>query len=269
MENLGNLEDLKNERFILVPFDFSTLAFQALEHGAFMSKTMHSRLALLHVAPGEYEMSLATRKMRFTADDCFDSFGVRPEVILRQCSSPYTMIKEVANELNPISVILKTGGGTRTIELLSGTSIPFLVIQGQPKNEVISNIAFPINFLQKLDEKMKRVVHFSNHYPHAKMHIITPSGKGVDKERNVSANITLMTKVLKDQNIDVNFITHDHKKNTAEAILELSKDMDMIVIQIENTTLLRRFLFGVREEKLTTNAEKTPVLCFRKESDFK
>ena len=272
MENLESLEiikNLKNERVILVPCDFSTLAFQAIEHGAFMAKAMHCRLVVLHVVTGNHELSLSTRKLRFAADDCSENFGVKPETIIIQNSSPYQIIKEVANELNPVSVILKTGGGMRTIEILSGTSIPFLVIQGQPKSEKFANIVFPINFLQKLDEKMKRVVHCSNYYPDAKMYIITPSGKGVNKERNVTANITLMTKVLKDQNIDVDFILHDHKKNTAEVIIELSKGMDLIVIQMEKSSGLRTFLFGHREEKLNTNAEKIPVLCFRDESDFK
>jgi len=269
LEKLGDLDYLKNERIVLVPCDFSTLAFQALEHGAFMSKAMGSRLVMLHVAPRESEVSHAARKMLFTAEDCLANFGVKPDVVVRVRSSPYPAIKEVANELDPIGVILKTSGGIRTIEILSGTSIPFLVIQGQPKTEMMHNIVFPINFLQKLDDKMMRVVHFSNHYPEAKMHIITPSGRGVDKERNVSANIALMTKVLKDQHIDVNFITHDNKKNTAESILELAKDMDMVVIQMEESTWLSRLFFGLREEKLMTNEAQIPVLCFKKDSHFK
>ena len=116
---------------------------------------------------------------------------------------------------------------------------------------------------------MKRVVHFSDYYPNAEMHIITPSGKGTEKERNVSTAINLTSKVLKDQNIKVSYITHDKTRNTAEMILENSKNADMIVIQMEETTWLSRLFFGLREEKLVTNADAIPVLCFKKESDFR
>ena len=263
------MEVVKNNKLILVPCDFSPLGFYAMEHGAFMSKCMYSRLVMLHVVAHESEIPAMTKKMQFIAEDFFENFGVRPEIIVRYGISPYTVIKDVANELDPIGVILKTGGGTKTIEILSGTSIPFLVIQDEPKGEMLNNIAFPINFLHKLDEKMKRVVHFCDYYPDAVMHIITPSGKGTEKERNVSTAINLTGKVLKDQNIKVNYITHDQKKNTAETILELCKDMDLIVVQIEDASWLSKLLFGLREEKLIKNAEKIPVFCFKRESDFK
>jgi hypothetical protein len=78
-----------------------------------------------------------------------------------------------------------------------------------------------------------------------------------------------MTKAMGDQDIKINFITHDKSKNAADTILELSKGMDMIVIQMEEASALSKFLFGLREEKLITNNEKIPVLCFNNESDFK
>ena len=263
------MEVVNDNKLILVPCDFSPLGFYAMEHGTFLSKNMKSRLVMLHVVAHESEIQAMTKKMHFIADDWNEKFDVRPEIIVRCGISPYTVIKEVANELDPIGVVLKTGGGMKTVKILAGTSIPFFVIQDEPKKGKLNNIAFPINLMHKLEAKMKRVVHFCDYYPEAVMHIITPSGKGTEKERNVSTAINLTGKVLKDQNINVNYITHDHKKNTAEMILKLCKDMDMIVIQMEDASRLSRALFGLREEKLVTNAEKIPVLCFKKESDFK
>ena len=263
------MKDIKNDNLILVPCDFSPLSFYAIEHGCFMSKAMKCRMTIMHVASRETEVAAMKRKMNFIAEDYFVKFDVRPDVLVRQGSQPYSVIKAVARELNTSLVILKTDGGTRTIKILSGTSVPFLVIQEAPKREVMANISFPINFLRKHDEKMKRVIHFSEYYPDAVMHIVTPSGKGEGKERLVSGSISLMTKVLGNQGINTKFTTHDKGKNTAENILELSKDMDMIVIQMEDVSRLNKFLFGLREEKLITNADKIPVLCFNNETDLK
>ena len=263
------MEEEINNRLILVPCDFSPLAFHAMEHGAYMSKTLNCRLTILHVASRNAEIPAMTKKMHFVAEDCFDNFGVRPEIIVRHGEQPYSVIRDVANELDPVGVVLKTGGGIRTIKILSGTSIPFLVVQGAPKNETIKNIAFPINFLNKLDEKMKRVIHFSDYYPDAVMHIITPSGKGTEKERYVSTTKKLMTKVLNDQNINFNYLTHDKKSNTAEIILELCKDVDIIVTQVQEANFFSGLYQGLREEKLIKNAQMIPVLCFKKDSDFK
>ena len=257
-----------NEHFILIPCDFSPLAFHAMGHGAYMSKAMNYRLLVLHVTAREADIPAMEKKLAFVAEECMDDFGIRPEIMVRQGSSPYSVIKSIAKNLNPALVILKTGGGIRTIKILSGTSTPFLVIQGPPAEHGLNNISFPINFLNQHDEKLKRVVHFNEFYPDATMHIITPSGKGTDKERAVAMSISLMTKVMDSQGVKTNFITHDKTKNTAETILELSNSMDMIVIQMENASSVSKFLFGLREEKLITNAAMIPVLCFNNQEDL-
>ena len=262
------MDIVKNDPVILVPCDFSPLAYHAMGHGAFMSKAMNCRLLILYVAARDAEIPLMEKKLNFVAEECFDKFNIRPEVMIQQGSQPYPVIKEVVREIKPMLVIVKTGGGIQTIKTLLGISAPFLVIQGPPNKSVLENITFPINFLNQHNQKLKRVILFSNYYPEAVMHIITPSGKGTQKERNISQNLELLTKVMDKQEVKINFIKHDKKKNTAETILELSKGTDMIVIQIEQVSSLNRFLFGLREEKLITNADKIPVLCFNRIADF-
>ena len=266
---------MDNNNLILIPCDFSPLAYHAMEHGIFMSKAMNCRPLILHVAAQEKELPVMEKKLRFVAEECFDKYGVRPEQMVRQAGQPYSAIKAVTQELNPSLVVLKTDGGSHTIKMLQGTSSPFLVIQGPPENEVLKNIVFPINFLNQHDEKLKRVILFSEYYPDAEMYIITPSGKGTVKEKVIAGNITLMTKVMNQQDIKVNFVTHDDTRNSVEAILKLSKGADMIAIQIEETSSFEKFLlalqfkFGLREEKLIINADKIPILCFNKESDLR
>jgi len=263
------MKEIEENHLILVPCDFTPLSFYAMEHGTFMSKVMKCRMVILHVSSRANEIAAMTKKMNLIAEDFFVKFDVRPDVIVRQGSQPHSVIRAVADELKPSLVILKTYGGSKTLTILSGSSTPFLVIQGEPKNKLMTNIAFPINFLLKHDEKMLRMLHFSEYYPDAVMHIITPSGKGVGKERLVSSNISLMTKVLENQGVKVKFSTHDKEKNTAETILALSKDADMIVAQMEEVSKFTKFFFGIREEKLIHNADKIPVLCFNNEKDLK
>ena len=262
------MNTVKKDHPILVPCDFSPLAYHAMGHGAFMSKAMNCSLLILYVAVRDAEIPLMEKKLSFVAEECFDKFGVRPEVMIRQGRQPYPVIKELVKELKPMLAILKTGGGIQTIKTLLDISAPFLMIQGPPEKDVLDNISFPINFLNSHNQKLKRVILFSNYYPNAVMQIITPSGKGTQKERNISQNLELLTKIMDKQDIKISFSTHDKKKNTAETILELSKGTDMIVIQVEQVSSFNRFLFGLREEKLITNADKIPVLCFNRIADF-
>ena len=74
---------------------------------------------------------------------------------------------------------------------------------------------------------------------------------------------------MENQGIKLDFITHDKLKNDAGTIIELSKGMDMIVIQMEDSSWLGRLFSGLREEKLFINSEKIPVLCFRNIKDLK
>ncbi|MDR2038453.1 MAG: universal stress protein [Bacteroidales bacterium] len=270
---------ISDSDLIIIPFDFTPLSYQALEHGAYMAKAMNQRLLILHISSKDADIPKIEKKLCFVIEECMEKFGIRPEFMIRKGSRPYAMIKNISKELRPTLVILKTGGvkgirrytGIRTIKILSGTVIPFVVVQDAPQNTVFQNIVFPINFLNQHDTKLKRVVYFSQFYPDAVMHIVTPSGKGTGKEKNMEVNITLTTKVLEDQNVKVNFITHDKKKNKAEDIISLSKEVnaDIIMTQMEDVPTISKFLFGLREEKLITNTDKIPVMCFHRLSEFK
>ncbi len=268
-----------DSELIIVPCDFSPLSYHALGHGACMAKAMKQRLLILHVASGKPDIPAVEKKLSFVAEECFDKFGVRPEVMIRTGRRPFTVIKDVARELSPTLVVLKTGGvkgikrytGIRTIKILSGTVVPFLVVQNSPDSTMLRNIVFPINFLNHHDTKLKRVVFFSQYYPDAVMHIITPSGKGTGKEKAVATTMKVTAKALEDQGVKVNFITHDKMKNSAETIISLSKEVnaDMIMIQMQDTPTLNKFLFGLREEKLIINTAKIPIMCINRMSDFK
>ena len=263
------MDTVKKDHPILVPCDFSPLAYHAMGHGACMSKVMNCGLLILYVATSDSEIPLMEKKLSFVAEECFDKFGVRPELMIRQGNQPYAVIEELVREIMPTLVILKTGGGIKTIKTLLGISAPFLMIQGPPEKGILQNISFPINFLNSHNQKLKRVVLFSNFYPDAVMHIITPSGKGTPKERNITQNLELLSKIMDKQDVQINFTTHDKKRNSAETILDLSKGTDMIVIQVEQASPFNRLFFGLREEKLIINPDKIPVLCFNRIADFK
>ncbi|MDR1864831.1 MAG: universal stress protein [Bacteroidales bacterium] len=267
-----------SNNLIVVPFDFTPMSYQAIEHGACLAMAMEKKLLLLHVAGKESEIPALEKKLQIIVDECLETYQLQPEFKIVKGSRPYATIKTAAEELNAALVILKTGGirgikrytGIRTIKILSGSLVPFVVIQDAPKNATLQNIVFPINFLGEHDTKLKRVVFFSRFYPDATMHIITPSGKDTDKEKIIASNIKVMTKALEDQNIKVNFITHDHTKNKAELIIAAAKEAnaDMIMTPTENVPTAIKFLFGLREEKLISNAEKIPVMCVHASLQF-
>ena len=262
------MNDNFRNQLIFVPCDFTALAFHAIEHGAYMAKAMNCNMTLFHAVKREIEITPLTKKLNVVAEECYAKLDVRPNVIVRLGKNPYSAIKDAAIELNPVLVVLKTAGGVHTINILSGTSIPFLVIQGPQTREAITDISFPINFLNKHDEKLIRVMFFSGYYPNALMHIITPTGKDSLKDRLVSQSVATTVKVMANNKIKVDVITHNNHVNDAATILELSKGMDMIVTQIEEVSWIRKLLFGLREEKLIVNDDKIPILCFRNVKDF-
>jgi nucleotide-binding universal stress UspA family protein len=253
------------------------MSYQALEHGAYMAKAMEQKLMLLHITDKDSAIPALEKKLQLIVEECAENYGITPEFMIRKGNYPYAIIKDVAMELNPKLVILKTGGvkgirrytGIRTIKILSGSVVPFVVIQDAPAGPLLQNIVFPINFLEQHDTKLKRVVFFSLFYPDATMHIITPSGKDTEKEKIIATDIKVMTKALEDRQIKVKFILHDKKKNTAEDILLIARkaNADMIMTPMEKVSTLSKFLFGLREEKLISNAEKIPVMCVHSDSD--
>jgi nucleotide-binding universal stress UspA family protein len=261
---------------IIVPFDFTPLSYHALEEGAYMAKSMEQKLLLLHICSNDEKIPALEKKLQFVVEECVERYEIQPEFVIRKGSRPYAGIRDVAEELKPTLVILKTGGvrgikrytGIRTIKILSGTMIPFVVMQDAPKNPTLNNIVCPINFREQHDVKLKRVVFFSKFYPDAVMHIITPSGKDTDKKKIIASNVKVMTKVLEDQKVKVNFILHDKKKNKAEDIIRIASEVnaDLILTPTEKVPTIHKFLFRLREEKLISNTFKIPVMCVNSSS---
>ena len=100
------MDAVENDRLILVPCDFSPLAYHAMGHGAYMSKAMNCRLLILHVATREEDLLAMEKKLHFVAEECFEKFGICPEVMIRQGNQPYSSIKAVTKELTFNTVVI-------------------------------------------------------------------------------------------------------------------------------------------------------------------
>jgi nucleotide-binding universal stress UspA family protein len=252
------------------------MAYNALAHGAYLAKAMEMKLLILNVALKERDIPGIKEKMLFLVDECSENYQITPEFLIRKGVRPYATIKTVAEELNPELVVLKHSGvrgikrytGIRTIKILSGTTIPFVVIQDAPQQVTVKNIIFPVNFIKKHETKLKQVVYYSQFFPDAVMSIITPSGKDTDKEKTIAFNLKMMIKAMEEEDIKIRFVTHDEKKNTVENIILAAKEVnaDLIITPTEDIPTINKFLFGLREEKLISNAEKIPVLCINSTS---
>ncbi|MDR1666253.1 MAG: universal stress protein [Bacteroidales bacterium] len=234
------------------------------------------KLLILNVAIKDRDIPIIKEKMLFLVDECGEDYQITPDFLIQKGVRPYATIKTIAEELNPELVVLKHSGvggikrytGIRTIKILSGTTIPFVVIQDAPQQATVQNIIFPVNFIKKHDTKLKQVVYYSRFFPDAVMSIITPSGKDTEKEKTIAFNIKMMTKAMEEEDIKIRFITHDKKKNTAEDIIHAAKkaNADLIITPTEDVPTVNKFLFGLREEKLISNTEKIPVLCINSTS---
>ncbi|MDR0713203.1 MAG: hypothetical protein LBF89_02950 [Bacteroidales bacterium] len=270
---------MESNNLVIVPFDFTPMAYNALAHGAYFAKVMDMKLLILNVALKDRDIPTIEEKMQFVVEECYEDYQIKPEYMIRKGIRPYATIKAIATELNPELVILKHSGvrgikrytGIRTIKILSGTTIPFVVIQDAPQRATVENIIFPINFIKKHNTKLKQVVYYSQFFQDAVMTIVTPSGKDTEKEKTIKFNIKMLVKAMEEENIKVRFITHDNnKKNRVEDILHAANEVnaDLIITPAEDVPTINKFLFGLREEKLITNKEKIPVLCINSTSSM-
>jgi nucleotide-binding universal stress UspA family protein len=269
----------KEKDIIVVPWDFTKKAENALAHAAKIAKTVNAKISLLHIVernikPGEYKKK--ENRLTKIAEDGRQIYNVEISTAMVP-GSIFSAIAEFVNEAGATLVVMGTHGmkgmqkvtGSWALKVLVKSKVPFIVVQDGPKDmEKYQNIVFPVDFRSENKEKLKMTI-FMGKYFDSKVHILktVTTDKSLHKKTNINLNFAI--KYLIQNNIE--YEIHDMKRgNLAQQTIEFAEsvDADLILIMTTKNITLADYMLGAQEQQIIANSSKIPVCCVNPMASF-
>jgi len=260
---------------ILVPTDFTSVAKVALDHAIRIAKIMDGEIILLHVIDKEEDSSNVSRDLQPTVDEVIANHNI-PTVGKVVTGNIFEDINKVAEYEGARLIIMGTHGrkgiqyliGSYAMKIITGSTIPFLVVQERLIPEKYANIVFPIDFKSETKLKISLTASMARSFG-AKIHIFGEYDEDPFLKKNIDNNIAYAKKFFDEHNIDYIVKLMDKSGDFVKQITRyaVSINADMLAVLNLNYRSISVFLKNA-EEELITNEAQIPVLMVNPSKEF-
>tara|TARA_X000000950_G_scaffold36209_1_gene38694 strand:- start:148 stop:996 length:849 start_codon:yes stop_codon:yes gene_type:complete len=264
---------MEKEKTILVPYDFTEVAENALLHANNIADAMKFSITLTNIVKNEKDQSDANKKLAKIAAINLANSGINTDhKIVR--GNYLNKIGEIGEVVNAQFAVMGTHGmkgmqkvlGSHALKVITNSKFPYFITQGEPLHKRgFKNIVMYVDFLITSKQKVTWAVHIAKLFK-SKLHIIKDFEKDEYTNASVERNTNFIMGNLNKNKID--FKLHElSKKNDGlvNETLKLSKekDADLIIVMTtgDGEKGLSDVVFGKKEQALITNDLDIPVLC--------
>lgn len=267
-----------DQNTILVPWDFSEVTANALEHAIKIAKFIKNEIILLHILKKQKDEQEALDKMLVTAQQTFEKHKIKPSVAAIE-GSIFNTIGDYTRD-NPISLVVMGTHGIKGMQKLTGSwalkvivssHAPFIVVQDPPTaKENFTDIVFPIDFKSENKEKLIWAIMLGRIFK-SKIHLYKQEFSG-SLIKKINSNLLFAKKYLTKYNIDFDIESSTGKGKFAEETIEYAQKInaDMILIMTTKNIGFSDYVIGAQEQYIIANTAKLPVMCVnpRKATNF-
>ncbi len=260
-------------RKILVPYDYTELSNNAIKYAIPISKIVNADIYLLHVIHSLKEEAEETRKLQEVADSFMQKYGVHIETKIR-VGVIHEAIKVFAETIDAFLVIMKTQPPkgkekylrSRSIRVMMGSKIPFIVIQESSRRLGLRKIVFPIDFRKENKQKLVWISTLSKFYT-SRIHLFKPNAK----DYRIRANLEFSKRFLEGKDIDYEIVSGKKRFSNPEDTLEYAHEINaqlIIIILRKNVSWFSNF-FGLSEQVYISNKYKIPVMVINQKTELR
>jgi len=261
---------------IVVPWDFTDVAHNALLHAVKIAKQLDTTITLLHVVKSIKKGEDAHLKLNSTAEKLSVEFNIQMHPLILE-GSLFHVISDYVSENNVNMVVMGTHGiigmqkliGSAALKVIIGSKVPFIVIQDAPKKpNIFKDIIFPIDYRSVSKQKVSWALYLGKHFD-VKISIIVPTVKDKSLLNKTKVNIKFAENLFNKHNIDYQ-VKQIPGHNSAEEIIKFSKeiDADMILIMTTKDIGITDYVLGAQEQHIIANQEKIPVMVVNPRTDL-
>ena len=268
-----------NQKIIVVPWDFTPVAENALEHAVKISRMVGDSISLLHIVdPGIKKNVLGEKKilLQHVADENGKKYNIQIASHIAK-GTIFTSIAEFVNEKDASLVVMGTHGikgmqkltGSWALKVLVRSKVPFIVVQDPPPDHGrYHNIVFPVDFRTENKEKTKMAIYMGKYFD-SKVHILVASTSDKSLSKRTKINLSFSIKYLIQNNIE--YEVHEVPKgNFAQQTIDFAQKMnaDLILIVTTKNISFADYMLGASEQYIIANSSKIPVCCVNPRASF-
>ena len=265
----------EHKRLIVVPWDFTLVAENALAHAVRISRMTSNDVCLLHIInPGikPKEEREVAHQLKRVADEASKKYNM---IITYQLvkGSIFTDIADFVNSKEANLVVMGTHGmkgmqkitGSWALKVIVKSKVPFIVVQDPPADqERYHNIVFPVDFRIENKEKW-------NGYFHGKIFRLKNSYSEVDIEDTFETEDQhkpeLRHKISIQNNIEYE-IHEIPRGNLAQKTIDFAQKInaDLILIMTTKHISMADYMLGASSTYHCQQLKDTGMLCQSKSS---
>jgi nucleotide-binding universal stress UspA family protein len=263
----------QENKFILIPWDFTEVAENALEHGVKVAKMVDNDIRLLHIASKSYspeQKDKVNARLLKAAEDTEQKYGIKPGSIILE-GNIFSAISEYASDSEASMVIMGTHGmkgmqkitGSWALKVIAGSKVPFIVIQDKPTDmEKYQHIVFPVDFRQENKEKLHWAIYLGKYFD-SKIHILKAGVADKSLLKKMNININFAIKHLIQNNINYEIHTISKAGHFDKETIKFAHDIhaDLILIMTTKHINFSDYILGASEQYIIANSSKIPVMC--------
>ncbi len=261
---------------ILVPWDFTEVAEDALQHAIKVGKFLENKITLIHVVKSLKKGEEAKEKLNADVAKMEEKYNTKLNPLVLE-GNLFHVVSDYASENNVSLVIMGTHGikgmqkftGSYALKVIVGSKIPFLVVQAPPsKTEIFRDVVFPLDYRPEEKQKLQWAL-FLVKYFDVKINIIKPTFKDSSLNKRLNMNIHFAEKIL--DKYECKYEIHTIAgTNAADESIKFAKsvDADLLLIMTTKDIGLADYVLGAQEQHIIANEEKLPVMVVNPRTDL-
>lgn len=270
---------MESGKKIVVPWDFTEVAQNALAHAAKIAKVLDNSITLLHIAKTDKDSEEALPKLLQVAAEAETSTGLKVEAVVL-VGTIFTTIGEYTKNNDDINLVIMGTHGMKGMQKLTGSwalkvivssYVPFIVVQDAPlENSSYNKIVFPVDFKNENREKLVWAIYFGKIF-NAKICFIKQEVSDSNLVKKVNTNLSFAKKYLSKYDVEFEIETATGGK-FEEKTMEYAKriDADLMLIMTTKNIGTLDYVLGASEQYIIANTARIPVMCVnpRKNTNF-
>jgi nucleotide-binding universal stress UspA family protein len=276
-----------NNNNILVPTDFSDVAFNALGHALKIAEVYQNEITLINIQDdgglfglfsNDEKMALIEAGVNSKLDVLIEKAKLtNPTVKINTriaYGKVYKVINEIAENENYDSIVMGTNGasglqqiiGSNSSRVINYAKVPVVVVKEKPiSNQGYENIVLPIDLSRESRQKVKWAIHLAKKFD-STIHVIYENSTDSEYKNKIYAVVNQTQDIL--DKGEVKYIVRglDDEKypdSFAEDTLNYADEIeaDLIIIMTQQEKGFNEFLLGSYAQQIVNHGGKVPVMC--------
>lgn len=266
------------KKTILIPWGLTAFSEYAFQYALQIAKVVDNDIAILRIISNLRDQKDIEEDLNKEVDELNKKYNYKPKIIFRE-GKINKVIAEIAEEENTNLFIKHVGQirgiehimGSKTLNMISYSKAPFIVIHKPPQQEDFSKIVCPIDYTGETKQKARWAVYLAKYYK-VKIQIFASQTSFKEINHKTKLNILGTINFFDSKGVQYEVEYSDEKIEFIDSITEYANKIQADLIMIMMSKIKRGLLditITSKEESIINNKYQIPVMCINPRMDLK